>query len=283
MTELLEKVTVGLQLDTSWECPFDHEETQHTKSNIITPPADINNASTLSTNLKNYSAKKKTIPLHVPDVGITFMHGAVTVKKYDARYTAHHVLPGNDCWNKGTNRLRKWIDKKKTKGTKIRGDIGYDVNYALNGIDLPGNKDVSGWSGKAPGFQEAYAFAAIEAHSPERQFHDAHKAYSAFVVKALNRVADRIEARLRVQKDLSCGKKGCPGAKPVSGKYDPPYFLLERLQLIANRLRGYLVGDAADWRKPIMTSRFDLMYQEKCAGRRMTQKQAREELDPGKF
>jgi hypothetical protein len=53
----------------------------------------------------------------------------------------------------------------KTDG-KAKGNIGYNVNARTNGVWLPGNYGVRPWGA---------------------QFHDAHKQYSKFVRKVLDK------------------------------------------------------------------------------------------------
>ena len=157
----------------------------------------------------------------------------------------------------------------------VAGDIGYDITGASNSVDLPSHSAIDGWGSKKPAFQRGYAFACIEADSKNRQFHDRHPAYSEFVVKVLNKIA----AKLEVNEIPGCGKKNCGGAK--TKPFDPPYALEQRLRAISSRLVQYLWGEETSWRKPIMTSRFALMYQKRAL--RMSQSQARKELKVDNF
>jgi len=285
MTELLETVTANLSLDADWVCPFDHEATTHDKKNTLPPPPRVNNASTLSDNLKDRSARLRLLKFDLPDFAledtpIQFPYGGRAIKKYEARYTAHHLLPGNDVWNDSKNQLRKWIEKTPPFGESdlVEGDVGYDVNHYGNGIDLPGNKAVRPWTTRAGSFQNAYAFAAMEANDV-RQFHDAHLAYSEFVLKAMNRLAQKLK---RKGPDLGCGKKRCPASNKKP--YPPPYFLVPRLHAIGARLANYLIGDPAKWRRPLFTSRFALMFQSKKVQKTdMSQAEATDQLDVSRF
>lgn len=259
MSELGELVAVAAAVDSDWECPFPHRPKTHDKKNVLPPPKTANNASTLSGALDAESA-------HVENIDIYF---SCRGKHHDleAQFTAHHLIPGNESWPPSKTKLYKWVDKRKGH---IKGDIGYDVNAATNGVDLPGHSAAPSWGD--PKFQEAYAFAAMEADTKTRQFHDRHAAYSAFVVNVLNKIAAKIDRR----PSPGCGKKDCGGAgkKP----WDPPYELNERLAGVAKRLETKLVGTWRKWKKPIMTSRFALMYKDD-----LTQAEARGELKTKRF
>jgi hypothetical protein len=154
----------------------------------------------------------------------------------------------------------------------IIADIGYDVNGFRNGVDLPGHTAASSWSN--PLFQNAYAFAAMAADTRKRQFHDRHPAYSAFVVNVCNKIAAKLDALAPTK---GCGKKNCAGdhKKP----FDPPYKLLARIHGVALRLEKKVTGDSRRWKKPVMTSRFALMF----TARFLNQMQAREQLEVDKF
>lgn len=258
--ELGELVSVVTAVD-EWECPFPHRPREHNQKNVLPPPSTKNNAKKLSANLDEESMHLEPIPIVLP---------GTKNKGHEAQFTAHHLIPGNETWPESD--LYEWIDKRKKL---VQGDIGYDVNAAINGIDLPSSKAISGWGSKSGTFQRDYAFASMAADKKTRQFHDRHPAYSEFVVKVTNKIAAKLEAKEKP----GCGKKNCGAG--VSKPYAPPYGLLARLVGLGNRLRGYLWGGARNWRKPIMTSRFALMYKNKKTG--MLQDAARAELKTDQF
>ena len=260
MTELLELVKVVVGQDR-WKCPFEHYPVTHTKVNTVPPPASENNAKTLSSNLDTESK-------HVANVRIRFQSGGKSYSE-DVKFTAHHLVPGNEAWP--SSQLYKWIDKD---GNHICADIGYDVNAATNGVDLPGHSAASGWSGES--FQTRYAFNAMVCDTKKRQFHDRHAAYSDFVVNVLNKIASKLQVR---EPDLDCGKKGCLGATKVKGKYAPPYGLISRIDGVALRLERKLTGDSRRWKKPVMTSRFANMF----CNRGLSQDDARAQLETDQF
>jgi hypothetical protein len=261
MTQLGEMVKVAADVDKGWKCPFEHQPAVHNKKNVLPPGPEKNDAGALSDALDDASK-------HLENIDISF-----TCKKKDydleAQFTAHHHIPGNESWPASKTQLKKWVDKRENH---IKGDIGYDVNAAYNGVDLPGHTAAPSWSDQQ--FQTRYAFACMACDTKDRQFHDRHPAYSDFVVQILNKIATKLTAEV---KKGGCGKKNCPASG--GKKYDPPYRLLGRLIGVAARLEKYLVGDYRKWKKPVMTSRFALMYQ----NRLLTQPQAREQLRTKQF
>lgn len=266
MSELME--SIALPPEDPWNCPFSHDPEVHDRENYIPPPTTKNDATKLSKSLNGQSQ-------HLDPINIKFkVKSGDHVHEHDhvAQFSAHHLIPGNEAWPKSD--LYKWIDKSKGH---VIGDIGYDVNNAKNGVDLPSHTTEKSWSLKTPMFQKAYAFSCMEADPAKRQFHDRHPAYSDFVVKVLNKVA----AKLEVKEKPGCGKKNCSAGnqKPFA----PPYELNIRLDGISTRLRKYLKGDESKWRKPLMTSRFALLYHNRVSNKEMTQDEARQELSVDNF
>jgi hypothetical protein len=258
MTQLGEMVSVAADVDSGWQCPFDHRPRTHNKQNVLPPPSSENNAKTLSDNL---DAESKS----VANITIRFQHNNAK-RSEEVQFTAHHLIPGNESWP--TSELNKWIDDRKGH---ICADIGYDVNGAYNGVDLPGHTAASGWTD--PRFQTRYAFGAIVADKKKRQFHDRHAAYSDFVIKVLDKIATKLE----VHPSPGCGKKNCGGSK--AKPFDPPYKLLPRLVEVALRLERKVTGDSRKWKAPVMTSRFALMFK----NRGLSQDQARKLLETDQF
>ena len=259
--ELLELVAVVAAVDDNWKCPFDHEEEEHDKTNVLPPPKTKNNATKLSKSLDDASE-------HLENLPISF---AVDDDDHDeeAQFTAHHIVPGNESWP--DTELKKWVDARESK---IVADIGYDVNRAYNGVDLPGHTAAPEWTGASEDYRTKYAFACMLADGQGRQFHDRHAAYSEFVVNTL----DKISLVLDNKPMPGCGEDGCGGdTEPFS----PPYGLLTRLEGVSLRLETRLRGSSDKWRKPIMTSRFALMYKERLS--LMSEAQARKELKKKNF
>lgn len=245
----------------NWKCPFPHRKQDHDKENYVPPPTKKNDAKKLSSNLDAESEHLEPIPIATGQSGN---------KNHMAQYTAHHLIPGNESWP--TSDLYKWIDKRKGH---VKGDIGYDVNDATNGVDLPSNAAAGTWTSRTADFQKRYAFACMEACRKRRQFHDRHPAYSDFVVAVLDKIAAKLDAKPASKK--GCGHKNCAAGKRKP--YAPPYRVLPRLVTLAARLRNYLWGAPRTWRKPLMTSRFALMYK----NQNLTQDEARDQLSTDQF
>ena len=269
MTQLALMVNVTAGTD-EWKCPFPHTPRKHNKKNVIPAPSTANDAGKLSDNLDSESANDSSIEIKsVPDL-LPVATGSSGNPNHMAKFVAHHLIPGNESWP--SSELYKWLDKRKGH---IKGDIGYDVNCATNGIDLPSSKAAGGWSGKSPNFQRKYSFACMSVDNKIRQFHDRHPAYSDFVIASLDKVAAKLDAR--PSRDMGCGHKHCQAGKKKP--FTPPYGLNIRLRFIAARMRRKLYGSPRYWKKPIMTSRFAMMY--KSQG--LTQKQARKLLKTENF
>lgn len=257
MTEILEKIAV--ELAGEFKCPFNHAPEPHNEKNKI-PPSSPNSSGVLGTALLGESHHLKTINI-VPPLKLT---NGSTKDKFG--FSPHHLIPGNEMWNNKGHPLHAWVHKSVEN--KVKGDIGYVNNASYNGIDLPSHYLFSGWT-TAVADQAAYAFAAMEADTKKRQFHDAHKAYSDMVWKALEKISKKLD---KMEEDKGCGKKNCPLS--LTKPYDPPYGVLGQLKKVAARLKGKVYGDSDDWQAPLFTSRFALMY--KSGGK--TQEQARQEL-----
>ncbi len=248
MTELLELVAQVAGSDD--ECPFPHYP-------LDEEPGDnywINNSTALGKNLATEFANGTK--LYLPHLEITTIATGPSGKKNaTVTYNPHHLLPGDASWPKTA--LKKWID---TDDGLVKFDIGYNVNCYENGIDLPSSNDLkSNWKpadGRTVGFQERYAFAAMDADGPTRQFHDAHKAYNSFAIKAMDKIAAKLDEAPAREK--GCGEEDCMAGKKKP--FAPPLGLMERIHATSGRLATYLHGDCTKWKMPIMTSRFALMY-----------------------
>ena len=266
MTQVLESIAVEIAGPDDDKCPFPHFPTKKGKDNYWT-----NDSGQLGSNLARESANN--VQLHLPHLEEkTIKVAASTPTDYKATYNPHHLLPGNACWPKTA--LKKWIDEKH-EGL-VRSDIGYNVNCYENGIDLPSSNAMRGsWTGKTPDFQKQYAFAAMDADAVRRQFHDSHKAYSDFAIKVLDKIAAKLDGQLQT------GMVGCDDEDCIA-KEGKPYAtpqILPRILSSGARFAKCLWGDSATWRKPIFTSKFALMYQ----NRSLTHVQAKEELSPDLF
>jgi hypothetical protein len=175
---------------------------------------------------------------------------------------AHHLIPGNAALKNSTlfkSEEYLWVDGK------AKGNIGYNVNAAPNGVWLPGNYAMRPWGTGGASFRSStghdpkeYAFLAIEKWGA--QFHDAHKDYSDFVKDVLDKIYDKLEAK----KELWCpeGKKKDP--KP--DEREPLYVLVSRINTVSSRMKRMLVLPTYNWKKNIYTSRFSLAYMDEKQG-----------------
>jgi hypothetical protein len=188
---------------------------------------------------------------------------------YEVQYAPHHLIPGNASL-KGSAVVPfmgddKSIAKYKAgQASKIKdgGFIGYDVNCAENGEWLPSPYALSNrndWPAEkaievvkkrhgldlgpiSEEFKAAYVAAAIEGSG--RQFHMSHRAYSEKVKAILDAVGRRLHL-------MSKGGV-CPVAKESKskdGKFDPPYGLVARLNVLSANLRRLVAGPV--WRPPL--------------------------------
>lgn len=263
--ELIGEIAMG----AGWKCPFAHSPTKPPDKPNTMPPVDgkdTNDADELGKKLRENSWGMLTHK----DVPVTV--GSKTTK-HDVQYTPHHLVPGNESWPE--TKLLRWVDKDKGH---VKADIGYNVNAAENGVDLPGIHGIgnTAWSGKSTNFQKEYAFAAMGVSTPRRQFHDRHPKYSSFVVNVLDAIAEKLD-KTNQGKTPGCGKKYCGGE--VTKPFDPPVGMIERLNGVAERLEGYLTGSAINWKAPIFTSRFAYMYHRHMrSGSNLTQDAARKAI-----
>ncbi len=190
---------------------------------------------------------------------------------YEVQYAPHHLIPGNGSL-KGSAVVPFMGDSdsideySEGQASKIKEDgfIGYDVNAAENGEwlpspyalsmcnDWPSEKDVQvlkrrrlgDFKGISEEFKTAYVAAAIETF--DRQFHMSHGDYEDKVREILDTVAERLA--------LMSDGGICPEAqknKSSDGKFDPPYGLVARLNVLSNNLRRLVIGPL--WRPPLYT------------------------------
>jgi hypothetical protein len=188
---------------------------------------------------------------------------SVTVEgeTYEVMTAAHHLIPGN-----ASLRDSQLFDSPHLwKDREAKGNIGYNVNSAPNGVWSPGNYAVRPWSSKSKGgkseeFKRAYAFAAMRATGT--QFHDAHGKYSVFVRNVLNKINNKLDE----QEDLWCleAKRQKKRAKSPEERR-PLYPLVGRLHTVSARMSAMLTGGPVAWKRNVWTSTYalDLMKEER--------------------
>ena len=120
----------------------------------------------------------------------------------------------------------------------------------------PGNYGVRPWGDHGAAFEKGakadnikakdFAYAAMEAWGC--QFHDAHEAYSKFVLDVLNKIADKIRANEELW---------CPEAKQKDKKARSQMFVLvSRLNTVSARMKRMLCFPTSNWKSNIYTSSF---------------------------
>jgi hypothetical protein len=234
MAELFEEVALGTEDASAFECPFVHgakEKTYGKTKNVMPKMAEDekNDSEKLKVELR------KTEPDKIAD-----------------NYVAHHVIPGNNTWPK--TRLLKWVDCRETPQT-VDDNCGYDVNSAKNGIMLLG-----GCKCKTP--EEKVKHTKNMMISSKRQYHDAHTAYSEFMVNVLDKVAAKLQNDIDEGRLQNCKGEHCQGREKGGRPYPPPVGLLNRVDGIVDRIREHLTASKENWKMPIFTSKFALMYHE---------------------
>jgi hypothetical protein len=158
----------------------------------------------------------------------------------------HHLIPGN-----GSLKESSFFKKKKYlwKDGEAKGNIGYNVNAASNGVWLPGNYAVRPWTGRSEPFQIDYSEAAMLEW--RGQFHDAHESYNQFVEGVLNKIYDKLER----QESIVCEKAKASKNNAEEDK-DPLVALVSRLHTVSLRMRRMLVLPTSNWKANVWTSRF---------------------------
>jgi len=249
MSELGELVAVIVSASED-ECPFPHTKQDIEKLDNVFPPVDgptKNDAEKL--------AEKMTPEFHFFELIDIRVNGEVET----ARFSAHHLIPGNEAWPK-TN-LRKWIDKSYGH---IVENIGYDVNAMGNGVSLPGWPGIKygtfagSWSSYT--HKKEYSNKCMESVYDRRQFHDKHTTYSEFVVKVLDKINEKLDNNVKTRGNPGCGHKKCKSGSKKA--FNPPIRLINRLNGVAGRLEKYLVCSESDWQMPLYTSRWAMVYKE---------------------
>ena len=174
--------------------------------------------------------------------------------------------------------------------SKVKSDIGYNVNAAHNGIWLPSvpvqakekkEKDpqtgkmvpaatqvdgyIGKWSGLSKSKQQSIGqlFMREEKASSAnygKQWHQRHAGYSRRVEKWLNKFVQKLEGWKLQEK--------CPVCKAESDDtlLPPPMGLLARLRGTSLELRGYLRGTAETWEPPMFASTIARKFHKSLTG-----------------
>lgn len=146
---------------------------------------------------------------------------------------------------------------KGASGSKVTGDIGYDVNKGHNGIWLPsipeafkkikdreGKDDfIKTWSALSEPKKKAVAESFMK--NTRLQWHQTHKDYSNRVEKWLDNFVKKLEQDY---------VKKCPETSKGDDKHPPPLGLLSRLRGLSGFLKSHLKGSPENWADPLFTS-----------------------------
>jgi hypothetical protein len=169
-------------------------------------------------------------------------------KPHDVGVAAHHLIPGVSLQESALFE-GEWL----WKDGEAKGNIGYNINAAPNGVWLPGNYAIRPWrSGRSTEFKDEYASAAIEATGA--QFHDAHTNYNEF----MRGVLDKIAFKLENTRSIVCPKAKKEAEKKPEERH-PLYALVLRLNTVSARMKRMLVASTEslrlhNWRHNIFTS-----------------------------
>ncbi len=152
------------------------------------------------------------------------------------------------------------IQRTESKENKVTGKVGprpdgYNINCLENGIWLPSNNAIDGWSKMAsePGFQKTYAERAMDASW--RQFHDAHPDYSDQVKEQLEGIAKKLET-----KSKAC-IKDCK--KSQNDPFPAPRRLYNCLIKLSTEIKMRTLAGKRKYMRPWITSRFSNEYKPK--------------------
>ena len=321
MTQLGEAVAIGMVDADETACPFDHDNVDPpiVKNDLIGKGGTLAGRmkAGMSTHLyepmrseqpkvlnpreiatHHFFNKAKVVVIAATDTA----NDAIHVHTYPVTCAAHHLIPAQESL-KESPLLAYMVKKGDTESLKdasysdglVWADVGYDVNGAENGINLPGSYAVGGgrgglglWTGNddAPDLEEEDpADSNNDPASPELtgklnevsdtnrkwlyvsqamrlspgQFHDRHQDYSAFIQDVLSQIhANMVVLERQKIVDSSCGKCKDRKSKINELGVPTPFGLVGRLNAVALRMRPFLQG--VIWRPNIYTSKWGRAY-----------------------
>lgn len=300
MTQLGETVSIGMISSGDTECPFSHDEDGTVSNNLTKDAPALGRRMESGTSTRLWKQEGETYKeAKIKDSAIrqiknkecdtrkgvkVRLHGGDPVH-CPMSASAHHLIPTKASFLPSD--IMVYVSASES-GSKVKSDIGYDVNGSENGLWLPTHAKLSGQMGKKgtrklPGESEVHSYGSLSSEGDgqianfvtlyadtvmeetKRQFHDSHPNYSDFVTKCLNKMAASIA-------DASSNCDKCNEAD--GDKSPPPYQLVRRLNGLSQRLAGYLVGDVDGWRFPLFTSPHaqayyvnELLFRKSMAGR----------------
>jgi len=175
----------------------------------------------------------------------------------------------NGVWLPGPYALRKSADAAASAVPRVRALRGKEKPIPVVSIAMVEDPEAEdqppsglGEAGEPGGAKKIgnrkvpyYLLYTISAmRQTVKQYHDAHPAYSKFVLDCLNAIAEELN---EFAYEGAC--KQCPKRKP-SDKLPPPYNLVVRLNDVSTRLCNYLKGLPSGWVPNIYTSAMSVEF-----------------------
>jgi len=262
MTELLEKIKIHLDNPDSEDCPFcPGKEDKH---EWITFKGEDNNGSKLRKAMNkpsrnNFAQEKGARPKDgvYPRQSKDTPNDPLMHKGKDSIYNhstygdygneAHHCISGKEIM------LGEPIEKELTKnGDQYKGDTGYNINNAANGVFLPSypNKFEGTWGGKS--YEEKYEIMKHVMASEKGQVHigghsghtieEADKDYPTAIKEQL----------LKIKKRIVDKSEECPFCVENDGKpkkpFIPPYKANQWLDNLSKDIKKDLTEPVNNWK-----------------------------------
>ncbi len=224
------------------------DEDDHTHLDPVTWVKFDNNSGTLGGNLTKMEFPQKVYWV-VRTSKTTYQTSTLDAANVQAvKVAAHHLIPGNAALAKS-----KLMDDPKylaEEGT-AEGNIGYDINKGENGIWAPGNYAMRPWgTGGRQFVGHAFGYASAAIETAGVQFHDAHPVYSIHVLKALNRLADKVDHNEQI----------CPYLEDQDPSNRVLVRLVARLDFISWRCRRMVTLPSDNWKLQMYLSRYSKDY-----------------------
>lgn len=271
MTNLLDGLGIGLMDDAcDPECPF-CEGGQPSKRGFKTKHGALKDERQLGKNLGSDKEVKSD-----PEVGPVFplpgggdVHKGWVVRagvmeEFEVLIgpTPHHLIPGNASMQPSS--LEQWTCESKGK---VIEDIGYNIDGAQNGIWLPhlpnihwtsyfdkASKtrycDVFGkWSALGVARKAGVGYLVMSETWLQMHYTDHDDPY-AHVDNETN-YDDEVKERCNLLGDMMTShfatSAKCKNKDEASGKYFPPYGLVQRINAISSRFRHRISGKPTWW------------------------------------
>lgn len=264
MTEICEKVFFSLASDDDNGCPFcPGEEVKHeyvsyggAKNNVdnlrwnMAQPSHAREKEKESKTLEKSNGYPSPIKSPVDNSGYkkkSSIKGKLAYENDEHGiygYEAHHCISGNEIL-KGTA-----LDKVITnEGGKFKGQTGYTINNATNGVFLPSfpRKYFGKWEPMDE--KEKYKIMALAMDAGEGQAHigchtghdnDGGKDYPTMIKEELAAISKRVSEK--TDECPFCVENGSH-KKP----FIPPYKINQWLDVLSNDIKNELLGPVESW------------------------------------